>query len=75
MTSTARYPTWIAGRWTELTIPLRKACAPYPCFRVVSVKAIGAVRVGSIRLTEPRGDTTMMRRTFAMKECPPTACR
>ena len=46
-----RYPT--DGTWTELTIPLQTACAPYPCFRVISVKAIGAVNVRLIRLTEP----------------------
>ena len=49
--SSANYPT--TDTWTELTIPLQTECAPYPCFRVISVKTIGAVRVGLIRLTEP----------------------
>jgi hypothetical protein len=51
--SRIRYGTDDGSVPTELTIPLQDACAPYPCFRVVSVKAIGAVRVHSIRLTDP----------------------
>jgi hypothetical protein len=50
-TNSVRYPT--NGTWTDLTIPLQTECAPYPCFRVISVKAIGAVNVRLIRLTEP----------------------
>ena len=50
-TSGAHYPT--NGTWTEFTISLQTVCAPYPCFRVISVKAIGAVSVRLIRLTEP----------------------
>jgi hypothetical protein len=49
--SSARYPT--NDTWTEFTIPLQTECAPYPCFRVISVKAVGAVSVGRIRLTKP----------------------
>jgi hypothetical protein len=49
--SSARYPT--TGVWTEFTIPLQTDCAPYPCFRVTSVKTVGAVSVELIRLTEP----------------------
>jgi hypothetical protein len=49
--SSAHYPT--NDIWTEFTIPLQTDCAPYPCFRVISVKAVGAVSVGLIRLTEP----------------------
>ena len=49
--SSARYPT--NDIWTKFKIPLQTECAPYPCFRVVSVKAVGAVSVGLIRLTEP----------------------
>jgi hypothetical protein len=44
---TQRYPT--NGIWTEFTIPLQTDGAPYSCFRVVSVKAVGAVSVGLIR--------------------------
>jgi hypothetical protein len=50
-TNSVRYPT--NGNWIDLTIPLQTECAPYPCFRVISVKAIGAVNVRLIRLTEP----------------------
>ena len=49
--SSARYPTNDA--WTEFTVPLQTECAPFPCFRVISVKAVGAVSVGLIRLTDP----------------------
>jgi hypothetical protein len=49
--SSARYRTH--GLWAEFTIPLQTECAPYPCFRVLSVKAIGGVSVGLIRLSEP----------------------
>jgi Hypothetical glycosyl hydrolase family 15 len=49
--SSVQYPT--DDTWTEFTIPLQAACKPYPCFRVVSVKAVGAVSVGLIRLREP----------------------
>jgi hypothetical protein len=49
--SSVQYPTNDA--WTEFTICLRTECAPYPCFRVVSVKVVGAVSLNLIRLTEP----------------------
>jgi hypothetical protein len=51
VTSGVHYPT--NDTWIEFTIPLQTECAPYPCFRVISVKAIGGVSVGLIRLTEP----------------------
>jgi hypothetical protein len=51
VTSSAHYPT--NDVWTELTIPLQAECAPYPCFRVISVKAVGEVSVGLIRVAEP----------------------
>jgi hypothetical protein len=49
--SSERYP--LSKAWIEMTIPLQSACAPYPCFRVISVKTVGAVSVGEIRLTDP----------------------
>jgi hypothetical protein len=48
--SSARYPT--TGVWTEFTTPADRLCA-VPCFRVTSVKTVGAVSVELIRLTEP----------------------
>jgi hypothetical protein len=51
VTHRERYP--ISKAWTTFTIPLQSACWPYPCFRVTSVKTLGAVSVGLIRLTDP----------------------
>jgi hypothetical protein len=45
------YPT--NGSWTEFTIDLEAECAPYPCYRVISVKVIGRARVELIRLADP----------------------
>ena len=56
-TNSVRYPT--NGTWIDLTIPLQTECAPYPCFRVISVKAIGAVNVRTDPPDRARGDTTM----------------
>jgi hypothetical protein len=45
------YPT--NGTSTDIVLNLESECAPYPCFRVISVRAIGAVRVDLIRLGKP----------------------
>jgi hypothetical protein len=50
--SSFAYPT--TDVWTEVTIDLLTECQPHPCFRVISLKTIGAVRVGLIRLTVPQ---------------------
>ena len=49
--NSAQYPT--NGAWTAFRIPLQTECFPYPCFRVISVRAVGGVSVRLIRLTEP----------------------
>jgi hypothetical protein len=49
--STRTYPT--SGTSTDIVLNLESECAPYPCFRVISVRTIGDVRVDLIRLGKP----------------------
>jgi len=51
VTNGERYPT--DGASHQMTVVLAKVCDPLPCFRVISVRAIGSVHVEGIRLEGP----------------------
>ncbi len=50
-TCTQLYP--VDGTSTAMSIDLVRECHPFKCFRVMSVRAIGAVEVEGIRLARP----------------------
>ena len=56
--SSARYPT--NDVWTEAHDHLQTECAPYPCFRVISVKAIGDGQRRADQIDRARADTTII---------------